>query len=207
MGASKRLAEMLLMQIQHRFTDTAYAAVRFGNVLGSNGSVLPVFRRQIEEGRPLTVTHPDATRYFMMIPEAVQLILQASLLPEVRGQIAMLDMGEPIRIVDLARNLLRIAGLPHKNGKSVVFTGLRSGEKLHEELAAADETTKPTRIRKVRIVEPSKLTLPDIPRCLQEWEDAFADGRIDDVVMALVGIFPTLDVEVSNSERQVAVRS
>jgi FlaA1/EpsC-like NDP-sugar epimerase len=125
MGASKRLAEMLLMQIQHRFTDTAYAAVRFGNVLGSNGSVLPVFRRQIEEGRPLTVTHPDATRYFMMIPEAVQLILQASLLPEVRGQIAMLDMGEPIRIVDLARNLLRIAGLPHKNGKSVVFTGLR----------------------------------------------------------------------------------
>src|SRR5690606_5677275 len=132
MGASKRLAEMLLMELQPAFPATAFAAVRFGNVLGSNGSVIPIFRRQIDAGKPLTVTHPDATRYFMMIPEAVQLVLQASLLPEVRGRIAMLDMGEPVRIVDLARNLLRIAGLPHKNGNSIVFTGLRAGEKLHE---------------------------------------------------------------------------
>src|SRR5690606_6145725 len=114
-----------VIELQHKYPATSYAAVRLGNVLGSNGSVIPIFRKQIEAGKPLTVTHPDATRYFMMIPEAVQLILQASLIPDIRGQIAMLDMGEPVRIVDLARNLLRIAGLPHKNGNSVIFTGLR----------------------------------------------------------------------------------
>jgi FlaA1/EpsC-like NDP-sugar epimerase len=146
MGATKRLSEMLLTEVQQRWPETSFAAVRFGNVLGSNGSVIPIFRRQIEAGQPLTITHPDATRYFMMIPEAVQLILQASLPPEVRGQIAMLDMGEPVRNVDLARNLLRISGRPHRNGNSVVFTGLREGEKLHEELLAPGESSVPTRI-------------------------------------------------------------
>jgi FlaA1/EpsC-like NDP-sugar epimerase len=192
MGATKRLAEMALMEVQRKFDDTAFAAVRFGNVLGSSGSVIPIFREQIEAGRPLTVTHPDATRYFMMIPEAVQLILQASLLPEVRGHIAMLDMGEPVRIVDLARNLLRIAGLPHKNGHSIVFTNLRAGEKLHEQLVAPGERTRPTRIEKVHIVEPEPIPEVSVIELLREWELAFRTGRHDDVLAALTGLFPGL---------------
>jgi FlaA1/EpsC-like NDP-sugar epimerase len=197
MGASKRLAEMLLMQLQSVYPGTAFAAVRFGNVLGSNGSVIPIFRRQIEQGRPLTVTHPDASRYFMMIPEAVQLILQASLLPEVRGQIAMLDMGEPVRIVDLARNLLRIAGLPHKNGKSIVFTGLRPGEKLHEELEAPGERTRPTRIDKVRFVEPDAFGRANVVQLVAEWETALREGRDEDVALALAELFPGLRPSLS----------
>jgi FlaA1/EpsC-like NDP-sugar epimerase len=192
MGASKRLAEMLLMEIQPHYPETSFAAVRFGNVLGSNGSVIPIFRKQIDEGRPLTVTHPDATRYFMMIPEAVQLILQASLLPEVRGQIAMLDMGEPVRIVDLARNLLRIAGLPHKNGKSVVFTGLRAGEKLHEELVAPGELTNRTSIEKVCIVTTPSTANESVRHLLARWDAAFASGRLTDVLEDLEELFPEL---------------
>jgi FlaA1/EpsC-like NDP-sugar epimerase len=106
MGASKRMAELVVLETQRIHPDTAYGAVRFGNVLDSSGSVIPVFRRQIEQGKPLTITHEDVTRYFMTIPEAVQLILKASLLPELRGHVAMLEMGEPVRILDLARNLL-----------------------------------------------------------------------------------------------------
>jgi FlaA1/EpsC-like NDP-sugar epimerase len=192
MGATKRLAEMALMEVQQKYEDTAFAAVRFGNVLGSSGSVIPIFREQIEAGKPLTVTHPDATRYFMMIPEAVQLVLQASLLPEVRGRIAMLDMGEPVRIVDLARNLLRFAGLPHKNGHSIVFTNLRPGEKLHEELLAPGECTRPTRIEKVRIVDPEPMPPVSVIELLREWELAFRTGRHDDVLAGLVELFPGL---------------
>lgn len=156
MGASKRLAEQVILELQERYDRTTYTAVRFGNVLGSNGSVIPVFQRQIMAGKPLTVTHPEATRYFMTIPEAVQLILKASLLPELRGHIALLEMGEPVRIVDLAANLLRLTGAPKGNGQSMVFTGLRPGEKLHEELVAPDEETVPTPIRKVRLVRNGK---------------------------------------------------
>jgi FlaA1/EpsC-like NDP-sugar epimerase len=192
MGASKRLAELLLNQMQSAFPSTSFAAVRFGNVLGSNGSVVPIFRRQIEEGRPLTVTHPDASRYFMMIPEAVQLILQASLLPEVRGQIAMLDMGEPVRIIDLARNLLRISGLPHRNGRMIEFTGLREGEKLHEQLVAPGERTMPTRIAKVHIIVPAPGVSVDVVKQLQVWEAAFRDGRHHDVLLELTALFPDL---------------
>jgi FlaA1/EpsC-like NDP-sugar epimerase len=192
MGASKRLAELLLNQMQAAFPSTSFAAVRFGNVLGSNGSVVPIFRRQIEEGRPLTVTHPDATRYFMMIPEAVQLILQASLLPDMRGQIAMLDMGEPVRIVDLARTLLRISGLPHRNGSMIQFTGLREGEKLHEQLMAPGERTVPTRIAKVHIIVPEAGVDLDVVRRLPVWEAAFREGRHHDVLLELTSLFPQL---------------
>lgn len=194
MGASKRLAEMLLMELQPAYPATIYAAVRFGNVLGSNGSVIPIFRKQIEAGKPLTVTHPDATRYFMMIPEAVQLILQASLLPEVRGQIAMLEMGEPVRIVDLARNLLRIAGLPHKNGNSVVFTGLRAGEKLHEQLVAPGDSMNATSIEKVYIVTTGPNSA-DVGNLLMKWDAAFASGRQSDVLHDLERLFPELRSE------------
>ncbi len=152
MGASKRMAEQVVLEAQERYPATTFAAVRFGNVLGSNGSVIPLFRRQMEEGKPLTVTHPEVSRYFMTIPEAVQLVLQASLLPESRGHVAMLEMGEPVKIVELARKMLRLAGRPALEGRDMVFTGLRPGEKLHEELVAPQEETVPTAHPKVRLV-------------------------------------------------------
>jgi FlaA1/EpsC-like NDP-sugar epimerase len=153
MGATKRVAELVTMACQERYRDTSYVAVRFGNVLGSNGSVIPLFQRQLREGGPLTVTHPEVTRYFMTTSEAVQLLLQASMLPEAQGGIAMLDMGEPVKIVDLAKNVARLSGARVGKDVEIEFIGLRAGEKLHEDLSAEDERTRATRIEKVRIVE------------------------------------------------------
>jgi FlaA1/EpsC-like NDP-sugar epimerase len=177
MGASKRLAELVVMALEDVYPDTAYGAVRFGNVLGSAGSVIPIFQRQIENNQPLTVTHPDATRYFMTIPEAVQLILQASLLVEFRGRVAMLEMGEPVRILDLARNMLRLAGVPAGNGNHVVFTGLRPGEKLHEELAAPTEESRPTAVPKVRIIRTGNERDFPVLTVADRWNRFFAEGR------------------------------
>jgi FlaA1/EpsC-like NDP-sugar epimerase len=202
MGATKRLSELVLLELQARAPRTAYAAVRFGNVMGSAGSVIAIFRSQIEAGKPLTVTHPEATRYFMTIPEAVQLILQASLLPEVRGRVAMLEMGEPVRILDLAENMLRISGVARRNGNRFVFTGLRPGEKLHEELLAPDESTTPTSIPKVRLVAPSTLWVSQVPEWLQRWETAFAEERDDEVILDLARIFPSLHVRPQAAETQ-----
>ncbi len=143
MGATKQLAERVVLHLQEKYPNTSFGAVRFGNVLGSNGSVIPLFHKQMESGEPLTVTSEEVTRYFMTIPEAVQLILQASLLESFPGRVAMLDMGNPIRILDLARDLLRLSGKPFRLGDNVVITGLRPGEKLHEELSDPDETVHP----------------------------------------------------------------
>lgn len=152
MGASKAAAERVVLWFHERFPTCAFGAVRFGNVLGSNGSVVPLFRRQLQRGEPLTVTHEDVTRYFMTIAEAVQLILKASLLSELKGSVAMLDMGEPVRIIDLAKDMLRLTGLPYKPGENVVITGLRPGEKLHEELSAPDEQSVPTELKRISIL-------------------------------------------------------
>ena len=152
MGATKRVGELLLLEAATKYRDTTFTAVRFGNVLGSNGSVVPIFRRQMAEGR-ITVTHPDVTRYFMTIPEAVQLILLASLLPEASGRIAMLEMGEPVRIVELARRMIRLAGLREPDDVEIIFTGLRPGEKLHEQLTSDDETAAATTIERIRLVD------------------------------------------------------
>lgn len=151
MGATKRLAEWAVTECQRRFETTVYTAVRFGNVLGSNGSVVPIFQRQIRDNKPLTVTDPRVTRYFMTIAEAVQLVLQASLLKEAEGSIAMLDMGEPVKIVDLARKMIRLSGADPAQVR-IEFTGLRPGEKLHEELYGPEEVSIPTPNPKVRIV-------------------------------------------------------
>ncbi|MET0399421.1 MAG: nucleoside-diphosphate sugar epimerase/dehydratase [Longimicrobiaceae bacterium] len=191
MGATKRLAEMVVLETQDRHPDTVYAAVRFGNVLGSNGSVIPLFKRQLAAGKPLTVTHPDATRYFMTIPEAVQLILQASLLDEIRGQIAMLEMGEPVRILDLARNLLRLSGNRSRK-RSIVFTGLRPGEKLHEELVAPDEETIETTIPKVRLIRTGDAAGQAVGDTLSTWDLAFRSHRDAEVAASLAGLFPAL---------------
>jgi len=177
MGATKRAAELIVLEAQERHPDTVFAAVRFGNVLGSSGSVIPVFRKQLAEGKPLTVTHPEATRYFMTIPEAVQLILQASILPDVRGRIAMLEMGEPVRILDLARNLLELSGARGTDEDRIVFTGLRPGERLHEALTAPHEQTLRTAHPKVRIVTTSCARAVPILPLLGRIETALERGE------------------------------
>src|SRR5208282_5582244 len=148
MGATKRVAELLHLALQNG--GTKYVAVRFGNVLGSNGSVIPIFKKQISAGGPVTVTHPDMRRFFMTIPEACQLVLQASANGE-GGQICVLDMGDPVKIVDLARNLILLSGLKPGEDIKISFTGIRPGEKLYEELSTMLEDTVPTAHEKIRI--------------------------------------------------------
>jgi FlaA1/EpsC-like NDP-sugar epimerase len=148
MGASKRLSELVCQGLQDAL-GTRFVMVRFGNVLGSSGSVIPKFREQIAKGGPVTVTHPEVTRYFMSIPEASQLVLQAGLMGQ-GGEIFVLDMGEPIKIAHLAKEMIRLSGFEDGEIK-IVYTGLRPGEKLYEELLADDEQSLPTPHAKLRI--------------------------------------------------------
>jgi FlaA1/EpsC-like NDP-sugar epimerase len=147
MGASKRVCERLVQAASRRGRGK-YCAVRFGNVLGSDGSVVPLFQRQLERGGPLTVTDPEASRYFMTIPEAVRLVLQAGAMGQ-GGEVFLLDMGQPVKVVDLARQLIRLAGLREGEDVEIVFTGLRPGEKLHEELHSHAEQARMTRRERI----------------------------------------------------------
>jgi FlaA1/EpsC-like NDP-sugar epimerase len=149
MGASKRIAEMVITDLSLKSKKTKFASVRFGNVLGSNGSVIPLFTKQIEDRKDVTVTHPDIIRYFMSIPEASQLVLQAGAMG-LGGEIFVLDMGEPVRIVDLAKEMIRLAGLVLDRDIKIVFSGLRPGEKLFEELFSDKESCEPTHHEKIK---------------------------------------------------------
>jgi FlaA1/EpsC-like NDP-sugar epimerase len=151
MGLSKRTAEILVADMDERFGGTDFVSVRFGNVMGSEGSVIPLFRRQIETGGPVTVTHPEVMRYFMTIQEAVQLVLQAATMGR-GGEIFILEMGEPLRIVDLARDMITLSGLEPDVDVPIVFTGLRPGEKLYEELMIASEGVMPTPHEKIMVL-------------------------------------------------------
>lgn len=155
MGATKRIAELVIQSLAAR-SETKYVAVRFGNVLASRGSVIPLWRTQIARGGPITITHPDATRYFMLIPEAVQLILQAGALGA-GGEIFVLDMGKPVRIVDLANDLIRFSGLRPGQDIDIEFIGLRPGEKLHEELLTAAEGLTKTVYDKIFVGQPQEI--------------------------------------------------
>jgi FlaA1/EpsC-like NDP-sugar epimerase len=195
MGSTKRLAELVVLNLQSQYGATDFGAVRFGNVLGSRGSVIPVFRQQLRAGKPLTVTHPDVTRYFMTIPEAVQLILQTSLLPDFRGRVAMLDMGDPVRIVDLAHNFLRLSGLQPRLGENYTFSGLRPGEKLHEELKAPHEGSVVTTIEKVRLLSTygNGAGLEEPVTMVRRWEAFLGNGHADQVLEELRSLFGGLN--------------
>jgi len=150
MGASKAMAEWIVQLAGHKHPGTRFASVRFGNVLASSGSVVPIFRSQIERGGPITVTHPEMTRYFMTIPEAVQMVIRAGDIGAGKGEVFVLDMGEPVRIVDLAHNMIRLAGYEPEADIAIEFTKPRPGEKLHEELFGDDEDRQPTAARRIQ---------------------------------------------------------
>lgn len=186
MGASKRICEMVIQTYNQR-SKTEYVAVRFGNVLGSNGSVVPLFKQQIREGGSVTVTHPDIIRYFMTIPEAVSLVLQAGAYAQ-GGEIFILDMGEPVKILDLAENMIRLSGLVPGEDIEIKFTGLRPGEKLYEELLIDDDNKKETANKRIFIGQPIKIDEAEFDEKMKELEKATfsEDENIRQVVKKLV---------------------
>jgi FlaA1/EpsC-like NDP-sugar epimerase len=200
MGATKRVGERLVKSL--RCGETRFIAVRFGNVLGSDGSVIPTFRRQITAGGPLTVTHPEASRYFMTIPEAIQLVLTAGAMGQ-GGEIFLLQMGQAVRIVDMARSMIELSGLRPDEDIRIVFTGLRPGEKLHEELKADSEQALPTSNDKI-------LVLTGVPPLTEEdWsqlsrlEEAALEGHAETALAALRSLVPDYN-PVAEEPRQAA---
>ncbi len=175
MGATKRIAELIVQDLATR-SETKYVSVRFGNVLASRGSVVPLWRQQIANGGPVTVTHPDATRYFMLIPEAVQLILQAAALGA-GGEIFVLDMGKPVKILDLANDLIKFSGLRPGQDIQIEFTGLRPGEKLTEELLTASEELSKTSYEKILVGKPEFLAQHMLNQSLHELAAGSLDGN------------------------------
>jgi FlaA1/EpsC-like NDP-sugar epimerase len=197
MGATKRIAEMIIQSLD-RVSDTHFTAVRFGNVLGSNGSVIPLFKKQIENGGPVTVTHPDIVRYFMTIPEAVQLVIQAGAMAN-GGEIFVLDMGSPVRIVDLAEDLIRLSGLEPGVDIDIVFTGLRPGEKLYEELLLAEEGLKSTAHPKIFFGQPIVQDPVKLFRFLDELKVIAQKGDADRIHAFLKSIVPEYHDEVAST--------
>jgi O-antigen biosynthesis protein WbqV len=201
MGATKRLAESFcqsldLHEARRELPGTRFLTVRFGNVLGSTGSVVPLFTRQLASGGPLTVTHPEASRFFMTVREAVELVLEASsTIPDTargdtRGKIFVLDMGEPVKIVDLARQMIRLAGKRPDRDVAVVYTGLRPGEKLHEMLFHAAEAPIPTANPALRLAAPRTADYAVLARSIEELEEQARAGNCARVVDLLHRFVP-----------------
>jgi len=189
LGQSKAVCEWIVESYGAREDiPTRFVAVRFGNVLGSSGSVVPIFRSQIERGGPVTVTHPEMTRYFMTIPEAVQLVIRAADLGG-DGDVFVLEMGEPVKIVDLARNMIRLAGYEPDTDIAIEFTSPRPGEQLHEQLLADGESAEPTaEARIVRAVRAEPLDPARVEETLQELRDLIGSGDETDLARRVVGV-------------------
>lgn len=191
MGASKRITE-LVMQMMDTVSDTDFAAVRFGNVLGSNGSVVPFFRDQIAKGGPVTVTHPDMRRYFMTIPEACQLVLEAGAMAK-GGEIFVLDMGQPVLISDLAKDMIRLSGFEPDKDIKIIYTGLRPGEKLFEEISLADEDVDHTTNKKIMIMKPMPFDDFKLAATIKDLEAAVRDEDISHMFGLVKKLVPTFD--------------
>lgn len=189
MGASKRVCEMII-QSMNKHSKTEFVAVRFGNVLGSNGSVIPLFKQQISEGGPVTVTHPEIIRYFMTIPEAAQLVIQAGAMA-CGGEVFVLDMGEPVKIIDLARDLIALSGFEPEVDIPIQITGLRPGEKLFEELLLDEEGMKSTRHEKIFIGKPIFTNYKLLIKSIDTLKGIIANGSDEDIKSVLKQLVPT----------------
>lgn len=187
MGATKRVAELVILGLQHE--DTRFNAVRFGNVLGSDGSVLPIFQQQVAARMPVTVTHPDATRYFMTIPEAVQLVLQASTMGK-GGEVFVLDMGQPVRVLNLAKKVIRLSGLEPDKDIPIIFTGLRPGEKLSEELWLETEGLRPTTHASIHVLDGGQADFHQLRRWLDELSELVNSNNVHGIIQMLKTIIP-----------------
>ena len=205
MGASKRMCEMVIQGIA-KTSKTKFAAVRFGNVLGSNGSVIPLFKRQIKEGGPVTVTHKEIIRYFMTIPEAAQLVIQAGAIAN-GGEIFVLDMGDPVRIYDLAEDLIKLSGLKPDEDIKIEVTGLRPGEKLYEELLM-DSELQDTKYEKIHIGEPGDVEYSVLKKSFKQLEEVIERGSNDDMIEMAQYIVPTYrDNKIVNKENRHMVEN
>ncbi|OPJ55321.1 UDP-N-acetyl-alpha-D-glucosamine C6 dehydratase [Alkalithermobacter paradoxus] len=195
MGATKRMAEIII-QTLNKHSDTEFVAVRFGNVLGSNGSVIPLFKKQIAEGGPVTITHPDIIRYFMTIPEAVQLVIQAGAMAK-GGEIFVLDMGDPVKITNLAKDLIKLSGLEPDVDIEIKFTGLRPGEKLYEELLMAEEGLTGTKHKKIFVGKPIDIDVKALYNELEILQNVVRNEENELVDIVIKKMVPTYTKSVS----------
>jgi FlaA1/EpsC-like NDP-sugar epimerase len=196
MGATKRVAEMIIQSIDKQ-SKTEFVAVRFGNVLGSNGSVIPLFKRQIAQGGPVTVTHPNITRYFMTIPEAAQLVIQAGAMAK-GGEIFILDMGESVKIDELARDLIRLSGYVPDVDIKVEYMGLRPGEKLYEELLLAEEGIKSTRHEHIFVAKPMDIKFNEMLMYISSIENSMKNcEELKKCLSSITGTYTYIAEEVA----------
>ncbi len=198
MGATKRLAEMIVQTIDKR-SKTEFVAVRFGNVLGSNGSVIPLFKKQIAQGGPVTITHPEVTRYFMTIPEAAQLVIQAGAMAK-GGEIFILDMGQSVKIVDLARDLIKLSGFEPDIDIKIIYTGLRPGEKLYEELLLDEEGIQKTKHENIFVGRPLDLSFSEVMLSIRALQNSLDDyDRLKECMKSIVSTYKAVGDEIAAS--------
>jgi len=199
MGVTKRVAEMVIQGINNQ-SETNFSIVRFGNVLGSRGSVIPLFKRQIANGGPVTVTHPEMVRYFMTIPEAAQLVIQAGAFSK-SGELFLLDMGSPVKIDQLARDLIRLSGFEPDKDIEIVYTGIRPGEKLYEELLTSQEGTRATQHNRIFIAQPELFLKQEIDFYIKQLEEAISSNS-EEIRMTLKTIVPNFQWKVNEKEQK-----